>query len=130
MTLKPKRGLLGSPHFSAERSVLHLAKKFIPSPKVLVKVSYLFPQKPECDKSLVQSYGGDANSLRAVGEVSQGSMNKHTPSESHCPNKKIPGLKTSQVLRLLVQLSNASPFSSEKFKKILSAGKEHSCKQY
>ena len=88
------------------------------------------PQKPEHDKFLIYSYGGNANSPRAVGEVSQESMNKHIPYESHCPNKKIPGLKTSQMLRLLVQLSNASPFSSEKFKKVLSTRKEHSRKQY
>lgn len=48
-------------------------------------------------------------------------------------NKKIPGLKTSQMLRLLTQLSNASPFQSEKFfkkKKILTTEKEHTRKQY
>lgn len=45
-------------------------------------------------------------------------------------NKKIPGLKTSQMLRLLTELSTASPFQSEKFKKILTTKKEHTCKQY
>lgn len=47
-------------------------------------------------------------------------------------NKKIPGLKTSEMLRLLTQLSNASPFQSEKFffKKILTTEKEHTRKQY
>lgn len=43
-------------------------------------------------------------------------------------SEKIPWLKTSQMLRRLVQLSNASPLQSEKFKKTLPTKREHTRK--
>lgn len=72
------------PHFCVKPAVFHLMRSYCLS-QSSDKCSLSVPQKTEHDKCLIHSYGRDANSRTAVGEVSQRSRNKHTPYEFHCP---------------------------------------------